>query len=110
MSSWNRIRISIVNPDSDTDPGTPLNPDPVRIRIQSGSGSTALISTYNAVFTCLGFQGEFACDQCGKVLKSKGSLDYHKRTHSGEYAYRSALRKKTLIIFCCCVRTGFKDE
>ena len=32
--------------------------------------------------------GEFACDQCGKVLKSKGSLDYHKRTHTGEFAYR----------------------
>jgi hypothetical protein len=37
-----------VNPDTDTDPGTPLNPDPIpiRIRIQSryGSGSTALTS------------------------------------------------------------------
>ncbi len=28
--------------DPDTDPGTPLNPDPIRIRIQSGSGPTAL--------------------------------------------------------------------
>ncbi len=25
------IRISIANPDPDTDPGTPLNPDPIRI-------------------------------------------------------------------------------
>jgi hypothetical protein len=26
------VRIRIANPDPDTDPGTPLNPDPIRIR------------------------------------------------------------------------------
>ncbi len=29
-----RIRIRIVNPDPDTEPGTPLNPDQIRIRIR----------------------------------------------------------------------------
>ena len=32
--------------------------------------------------------GEFACDLCGKVLKSKASFAYHKRTHSGEFSYK----------------------
>jgi hypothetical protein len=86
------------------DLGTPLNPDPIQIRIHN----TYRYLQQRIYLSC--FQGEFACDQCGKVLKSKGSLDYHKRTHSGEYAYRSALQYETLIIFCCYVRIGVKSE
>ena len=32
--------------------------------------------------------GEFPCDQCGKVMKSKASLEYHSKVHTGEYAFR----------------------
>jgi hypothetical protein len=35
MSFW--IRIRIANPDPDTDPGTPLNPDPFRIWIYNSA-------------------------------------------------------------------------
>ncbi len=44
---WAWIRIA--NPDPYTDPGTPLNPD--QIRIQSGSGSTALLDGDTYLYT-----------------------------------------------------------
>ena len=55
------------------------------------SGYVSISSTFMldlSIISIITFSGEFACDQCGKVLKSKGSLDYHKRTHTGEFAYR----------------------
>lgn len=30
----------------------------------------------------------YPCDKCGKMMKSKASLEYHSRVHSGEYTYR----------------------
>ncbi len=36
--------------------------------------------------------GDFACEQCGKMLKSKSSLSYHKRSaHTQDYPHRQFL-------------------
>jgi hypothetical protein len=38
LPSWNRIRIQVANPDPETDPGTPLNPDQIRIHSTESNG------------------------------------------------------------------------
>jgi hypothetical protein len=47
LPSWNLNRIA--NPDPDTDPGTPLNPDPIQIRIadpETNPGTLLIKSGY----------------------------------------------------------------